>query len=57
VIDLRLEPLTVDQLVFAAGNVPFRKSGETDRESAAFPDALHELIQVFETAFGLHELL
>ena len=40
VVDLRLQPLPVDVLAFAAGDVPFGKPGDADREVAELADEL-----------------
>src|SRR6201995_3111150 len=49
-LDLVTQAIPVYVTAFRAGNVPFRKPGDADGESASFADALHELIRVLEAA-------
>src|SRR5439155_7353231 len=55
-VDLVLQATPVHVFAFLAGDVPFRKPGDTDGKTAQVAQELHQLIGVLETAVGLLKL-
>ena len=49
-LDLVAQAIPVHVTAFLARDVPFRKPGDADGESAGFADELHELIRELEAA-------
>ena len=55
-IDLGLQPVPIDFAAFLAGDMPFRKSGGADAETAHFLDEPDQLIGKLKTPFGFFEV-